>query len=1059
MQDASAEFATAVGKGEVEWCEPLFLADWLDDGSVAQETPPAYIIEQFLNRESSSTWLRPDVGLPSYTHLGGSDSDYDIPGGAGYGRINFGAVNTSRAALIQAATEVGYIRISWVPSATLTGTGEALFDVVLAGDGTGANQYMAQMQVNVADSTIDLALIERASSVDGILAFSTDGLTYVAGHTYTVVAQLDTDSLFIRAKFWDASISREPVDWTLEDNLNSLIAGVGTYGGISITMPSGITTTTPFKIHITEFRLIDGSIDDLSRLIGQVVVSQDMDDGLPSEVSYVQDVGSVALDAALLAGRRGLRAVQYLSQYNPLSPLYGLPRDIAPITFDHGVVTSAGPERVRLFTGQMIDVALGRDQLGHLTAMSNTRLKLSELVQPPPFNRFGDLSATWAVSWAAYQCAVYAAPPPTSGGAWYAPLHGSLQPFLDSAMPTLALYPVKFPILFAGYYRDVGDGELETITYGDDPESAPAYIDGPYVAAPDLQYTSDLAVGVYFDFPALATPADGSDPYILSEAGPRGRFEFIVRGDDFDTTGPSGTDFTPATFILLFAQENQAGEGSVYCGINMSRQLRIEMTDGTASINANAGASLDLPTDGQWYKYGVAWDFVTETAYFYMQEPDGTEHTDSSTNSALDVTRLPATDEPFTPAEVQPFNTAILSGFLNPYIHSFLPFAELHITAGQKANPNTMPWIWQNVFSEGAIIKPSATRLRAIAEPAERDAWEYIGEFAQAEMAAIRIDELDRLLYLTPAYWAESDQQTAGQTLSTRTNVAELVPQVDPSKIRNMVRVNYREARFDPLYGPVYQSREVIALPPGESTLLIPLDVLATSVDTELATLPSSAQVDAGVSNFISGGWHTFFTINTLSDGTGTYYSGPSTPSTDPVVIQVDSEFTAGVVTVSIINRTGSVVYTANDNPEVPTINIGGIGMHLSDASVITSRASSITQRGVRGLPVDAPAHQRREDAQRLAQRLLNELAEPTPTIEGVRVFGDPRRQPGDLVEFEDATQTAIGGQWRILSVRHVIDQANYYQDVRLRKALSVGEWQTSGESRWGETLWGREGL
>jgi hypothetical protein len=133
--------------------------------------------------------------------------------------------------------------------------------------------------------------------------------------------------------------------------------------------------------------------------------------------------------------------------------------------------------------------------------------------------------------------------------------------------------------------------------------------------------------------------------------------------------------------------------------------------------------------------------------------------------------------------------------------------------------------------------------------------------------------------------------------------------------------------------------------------------------------------------------------------------------------------------------------------------------MHLSDASVITSRASSITQRGVRGLPVDAPAHQRREDAQRLAQRLLNELAEPTPTIEGVRVFGDPRRQPGDLVEFEDATQTAISGQWRILSVRHVIDQANYYQDVRLRKALSVGEWQTSGESRWGETLWGREGL
>jgi hypothetical protein len=1057
VQDASAQFETAIEKGQVTWCQPEMLVDWLDDGAVALgEDPPAYVIEQFNNRESASTWLRPEVGRPSYLHVGGSDSDYDIPGGAGYGRINHGSTNSSRAALIESAIEVGYIRLSWTTDKTLTGAGEVSFSAVLAGDGTGDNQYMAQFLINLADQTIDIGIVERVGAVDANLAFDADALTYVAGHTYTVVAQLDTDSLFLRAKFWDASISREPAGWTLEDNLNSVINDAGLYSGVRTTVPAGLTTVLPVKFHVTEFRLIDGSIDDLSSLIGQVVITQDMDDGLPDQVSYVQDQGSVALDAQLLAGRRGLRAIQYLSQYNPLSPLYGLPRDVAPITFEHGVVTSVGEERIRLFTGQMIDVALGRDQVGHLTAMSTTRLKLSALVQPPPFNRFGDLSATWPVSWAAYQCAIYAAPPPSAGGVWYAPLHGSLQPFMDFGMPAQSYYPVVFPILNAGYYRDTGAGELETVTYGDDPESAPAYIDGPYVAAPDLQYTSDLAWGIYFDFPSVADAADGSVGYLLSEDGPRGRFEFVVRGDTYATTGPSGADFTPTTFILLFAQENQSGNGSVHCGINMSRELRIELSDGTASISVSAGSDFDLPTDGEWYRYGVAWDFVTETVYFFKQDPDGTEYTDSSTNSALDVTRLPETDEPFI--EIQPFNTDILEGFLNPYIHSFLPCAELHLTAGPKANPNTMPWIWQNEFNPGAIIQPSATRLRAIAEASEREAWEMIGAYAQAELAAVRVDENDRLLYLTPAYWARQAQQDAGQTLSTDHNVAELVPQIDPSKIRNMIRVDYKETRFDSLFGPVYQSREVIAIPPGESTLIIPLDVLTTDTDTALATLPTSAEVDAGVSNFISGGWHTFFTINALADGTGTYYSGPTNPSTDLVVMQVDDVFTAGLVTVSVTNRTGSTVYTANDNPEVPTINIGGIGMHLTDASVTASRDSSIALRGSRGLTVDMPVHQRREDAQRLAQRLLTELAEPSPTIEGVRVFGDPRRQPGDLVTFEDAHQTAISGLWRILSVKHVIDGANYYQDVRLREALTVGEWQASGDSRWGETLWGREG-
>ena len=1057
MQEATAAFEDAVEAPEVAWLPPVLLADWLDDGATQISAgQPAFLVELF-DRDSSSTWGSPDPDRPGYTHVGGVSADYDTVEDSRIGRHRYAAVNTNRASYFRVASQSMRVSATFTISAAPAGAGEILYSVVLAGDGTGVNHYMATFEINAADSTIDIQITERDNAVNSSLGALSDALAYVHGHTYAVVAELDTEDLFLRAKFWDASIEIEPNDWMLEDNLNDVINSGGFYGGVRTEVPSGITTPTTFYIHTSSLRILDGSIDDLSDIAGQITVSQAMDDGLPSEVSFVSDSGtSVVMNADVVDGRRGMRATEYLSQFNQRSPLYALDRDVAPVTLDHGIVTDDGPERVRLFTGQMVDLPIGTDQVGHMQAMSANRLRLSQLVQPPPFNRFGDLSATWAVSWAAYECGVYAAPPPSSGGVWYAPLHGSMMPFLDFNMPLQALYNVVFPALNAGYYRDVGAGELELVTFGDDPESAPAYIDGPYVAAPNLQYTSEKAIGIYYDFPAFANAADGSFGLILSEEGPRGRFEFIVRGDAFATTGPSGANFTPTTFILLFAQENVSGNGSIYCGISMSRRLRIEMSDGTASINVNANAALDLPTDGEWYKYGVAWDFVTETAYFFRKDPDGTEHTDSSTNAALDVTRLPDSDEPFTPAEVQPFNTDILSGFLNPYMHSFLPCSELHITAGPKANPNTMPWMWQNEFNAGAIIKRSATRLRAIAEPTEREAWEYIGSFAQAEMAALRLDEHDRLVYMTPAFFAEAAQQTAGQTLSTALNVAELVPQIDPSRIRNQVRVNYQEARFDTLYGPVYQSREVIAIPPGTSSLIIPLDVLTTQVDVALATLPTSAQVDSGVSSFISGGWHTFFTINTSPSGTGTFFSGPSNPSTDFVVMQVEDIFTANQVTVSVINRTGVTLYTANDNPEVPTINIGGIGMYLTSQSAIKTRASSVARRGTRGLTVDSPVHQRREDATRLAKRLLNELAEPSPTLENVRVFADPRRQPGDMVSFDDAANTAVSGLWRLLAVRHVIDGSNNYQVCRLKQAPEVGQW---GSSRWGQCLYGREGV
>ena len=72
MQDASAEFETAVETGEVTWVRPLLLVDWLDDGAAELTAAPGYTVDSF-QRDSASTWgrPRPDGHGQAYVHVSG----------------------------------------------------------------------------------------------------------------------------------------------------------------------------------------------------------------------------------------------------------------------------------------------------------------------------------------------------------------------------------------------------------------------------------------------------------------------------------------------------------------------------------------------------------------------------------------------------------------------------------------------------------------------------------------------------------------------------------------------------------------------------------------------------------------------------------------------------------------------------------------------------------------------------------------------------------------------------------------------------------------------------
>ena len=135
-------------------------------------------------------------------------------------------------------------RTSWVAGQALTGTGEVVFDLLVRDDGTGANHYGLRLEVDLANSTIDLKLIERSAGSAVALITSNDALTYVYGHIFEMICQIDTANLILRGKAWDSDTSIEPVDWTLEWDIVSLVTG-GNYGCIRSSTPESSPSSPP----------------------------------------------------------------------------------------------------------------------------------------------------------------------------------------------------------------------------------------------------------------------------------------------------------------------------------------------------------------------------------------------------------------------------------------------------------------------------------------------------------------------------------------------------------------------------------------------------------------------------------------------------------------------------------------------------------------------------------------------------------------------------------------------------------------------------------------------
>lgn len=739
----------------------------------------------------------------------------------------------------------------------------------------------------------------------------------------------------------------------------------------------------------------DRTIDDLSPQAGAWTVSHHLDDGLPDEVSFVAGLGTAEL-AVEMAGRGDLSARAYWSPLRTDSPIQAFERDIAPVTFDVGLVTEAGPDYVRIFTGQMVDTAAKGVDVA-LTAISAARLKLAALVHPPAVaGRYEGSRADWVISYALAASGVYLSPPPQVGCRFWMPGHGSVHPFIPSDNRD-----VINQFFFTGYgYRSPAGWDDQT------------WVTGPFHLAPDLFFGSNAVRGsnVYDLASGKRTPfADGDD--MVTQAGLRGKIELWVRGEDIDlNTFPASSAGSVGAAWVSFAQSNT--NGSL---VNMFIAASTGSTDRKPTIRTFDGTtdstfrhSTALPRDGAWHFVGMAYDLTTPGACKRWINLDGVVETD---NTSFAASGFPASEAYATN---------------NPRVRSIFPIAEVQITAGAYANPDNHPWLLAIPFTPGARMTPSLINLTNVAEREPREAWELIGSLAQSELAMMRTDEHDVVEYLGQAYWVKDAQQIVRDHLDTAHN-AKPVPVVrDPTKIRNSTRVTYDLAQSSKRFTLVGTYSSELPFAPGYTRFVLPLTIAAV----ELRGLTVAINDGTGSQPLET----SYVTLNTAVDGTGTYI----TSSQAEVTVE---SWHPGAATILVRNSTGANFYMANAN-QWPGLGIAGKPHYTLNTFADDYDAASIADRGERSLTTSSTGVQREVDARRLARELKSSLTRPVIVVgdpsSGIEVAGDPRRRPGMLVSVRDAETGIDDSLWRIQTVDHEGVRAKYRNKVTVRRVLPI---------------------
>lgn len=734
----------------------------------------------------------------------------------------------------------------------------------------------------------------------------------------------------------------------------------------------------------------------------------------------------------------GLDARQYFSPFNQVSPIVNEPRDTAPVTLDFGVLTNAGSEYTRIYTGQMADIKVkGRE--AEMSVVSATRLDLMKSVLPPAiWGQREGLNATFLLSWVTQECNLFVSPQPTEDTRSWIPCHGSLHDVLSTS-GTFRTYEYD--------YR--GMNSLYRPVYS---------FDGPFLGSIHAEQTLEHAV----EHEWKLSPKRGmhkvygpdywdQSDNLLSSSNSKARLGMWVKCDPWEINPPgytvsSGREQIDYYMRISDATGTYAGLSRAYVRVGVrhsNRQLFITLGSAvvtTQEFTAQPGVA--LPNDGEWHFITWAWEWKEGRWLFAI---DGVE----TTGTALAID------------DFGPLNVSLPSGvigtdelyyvvqggnYLECTLASRMTVAEIKLEAGF--------WVLDDPeydqpmgvgFVPDVIARPVDLELEVLAYPTALEAWQIIQDLARATLSAVRINETDQLMFMPLSYFGESEQMAVEEIVDTEVNAQDLDIRYDPTKIRNYVTVEFPETRVDSTPSHVLKYSTVEEIPPGVTTRTYTLDVPMVQL-YEVTNIWGKQDIDFTNGNFPA--TESFATFSANAEGTGTRYGSYN----GVIALFLHDLTTATTVTIRYVNLTGAKKYLTNNGSEIPYLAVSGYAIREATGYQSRTDPTSITTRRERALSSQIPIVQRRADAIQVASRLVNMLRQPRPEV-GVVVMGDPRRKPGQLVTIKDSQGTMAAGNWRILTITHDRNNAEYRQQLHLVAQGDPALWDE--DPGWDLGVWG----
>jgi hypothetical protein len=903
----------------------------------------------------------------------------------------------SVSATLEAAIEalvrrpIARVLVDWHSRTAITlPAGGSTFETLPIEFGTltsgGASLSLSQSSTQAHSGTYSMRMLHNNSAGTGKARMTVDG--FRVGYDYTVTAWM----------FVPTGVPAHIL--TVEDASNpaSVVLFTGTDTGavkdtwvqLSVTFTA---TTTSYRICLANVTVPTAGqsayVDDvavnpagvlyrdLSDAVASVRVSRTLTSDLPAETNLV--VGGTATQVTLgLAGDVEGQPVGHV-----LNPHQGLMPDAsrmgAPVTLDLGMVTDAGPERLRQFTGRVRDGTVGGPREASLVALDGPEILNAAVTVPPIAGRdpvgtgkFQGAELNFLLDYVMRR------------NGWYQ----SLGPHPSGETRLLAT-------LSGSAYAEVGGPTAPYFFIHDEASNTgtlPEFVDGSRgraVKVPDAVTNG---------------PYSRNQWWLTSQVSTGGALRLLLETEQMYVAGPNNTG---NVFVMMLYMNSVTTSPTdwLYLTHNFTtNQWQVHIARGSGAPTANTGTfiigTLACPLGTPFYLAMQA-DYTASVVNVTVRVGSTTMSGNIVMGIGNGAGHLDAVQ---TPSQLP--GGGWVSG--------------IHFTKMTTFDSD----LYRDATAPGPVpdLDPCKSELVATMPAESVQSWALLQDLATAEGGLFFLSEDG-----VPTFWNRdrmTSQVSAVRTISADLSLKSLATAEAIDTVRNVVKVTAAPPQVDRADDIIWAASEVLMVPAAGS-LAVPMEFpgVALSVDTSLIYYSGSTGVASGSGYRAAKG----------NDGTGGDVSN----------LGFTWDLSASRATLTVTNPNGFDVFLvenglASTTRGRPMLQIVGRAARPTQNPYVVVRRdeASVDAYGEQVLEVPASEwRQNTEAAEDLADHLLDRLRVPRPVIPSVAAVGDPRTQVGDRVTIIDSAGIGLARDYFVVGVDRTLDSSGLSDTYAVREA------------------------